>query len=835
MALSAVLDYASKVVVEPGYDRTVTAAEIADNSDPDDQHVWADPILSTVMLKPKQLDPSWIGTSQQLDSIIRKADLVIHTDDDTNRRIVEAALGNNADPWIWIKTPPFPAGFFPSMAGPGGPPGAPPPLTGLSGEPDFSDIPLTSFHPHEIFEEPATLPPAETPPAPVQTGDYDDAKVPARTKLKLDANQALFFRWHQPPGLMGNQTTYVFHVGQFALHVRDVTIQVWEDTSPHGDRSVGTKRLGYPLWAYQTEAEEKRARMMNSTSRWDLVAHDRWLLWLPFHRNKVLLLSNMGRAVLLWTRPDNMVRRNSGDTDWVNVRSDTVIVKVLCPVFTRFQIQKVKYSEEGTVSGPVSVLPYLPATTPTLAVVKDEDNGSQITETRSQPPSYSRLRRAEDDCVETETPPDWLVSQHGVKFTLESPAGRRWTPFLYGYQFHAPRILGDSAPSPLTVNDTGSGTRLLEAEFGTEAKPGSGRGKLEILDVKPGVNPFPLEDHYYRSGVPIQVKEDADILFTGWSEPIEVTPLNESTDKPRRITIPIIDGWKLLSRTYINERRDWQGVGHIRAVIEVTARAGLNHSIVPIVGGGFTVTGAETPTINTTALDRRWNTPLGGDELLVTRSGSTNSPWVTRSTDTVASYVQRVAKIFSGWDLGFRADGTFYYLPRDWFTTPELTFYASDEARDDAMDPDAPLFRDPVTFTTEEPEANVILVRSGKATDGTATYSPVMVDWASIKNPDVVNYLGQWRAEVIEVAGGMSCPQLIWMARTIWEQTRRRFINARWEGDYRDSLKVGHVVTLGTYGDYRLTQIRVEARRVGWRPATYEGTFLDAGHGLPPS
>jgi hypothetical protein len=417
MALKLTFDYPSKVVVEPGYNRTVTATELADNSDLDDQGLWADPLLSTVMLKPRQLDPNWIDTVQQLDSIIRKDDLIINTNDDTNRRIVERALGNNADPWIWVLTPAFPFGFFPSAPGPGGPPGAPTPLTSVPA-PELPEIDVTQFHPHDIYEEPTTLPPADTPPTPVRTGGYEDSKTVAVTNFRTEPNQALFFRWKHPapgPNVAGLLTSYIFHVGQFALHIRDVTLQVWEDISPHGDRSEGVKRLGYPLWGYQTEAEEKRSRAMNSTVPWNLVAHDRWLLWLPFRRNKVLLLSNLGRAVLLHTRPENQVRRNDDDTDWVNVRADTIQVKVLCPVFTRFQIQLVKYPEEGTLSGPVSVLPYPPANEPLLIVQKDEPRGATISTTRSEPSSYSRPRRAEDDCPEAGAdPPSWLVTKHGA-------------------------------------------------------------------------------------------------------------------------------------------------------------------------------------------------------------------------------------------------------------------------------------------------------------------------------------------------------------------------------------------------------------------------------------
>lgn len=832
MALTLTLDYTHKVVLEPGYHTKVGGEEISETQDPTDQDhsLWCDPLLNTVMLKPLQLDPSWLNTTQQMDSIMRLSDLVVDTADISNRRVREEPRGNSADPWINVLARTYPNTYFPAMVSPFPGSGADPPLTGIPA-PDLPQIDLTAIHSHDVYEPPPTdpvVPPKGSEPTPVVAGGWTSGKNVARTKEPLPANAAMFFRYFQPGGAepVPNETTWVVYIGQFALQFRGVTIQVYEDTSPHGDRSVGVKRLTYPLWGTADESEQERARTFNKVSELGVISRDRWLLWLPYRKNKVLLMADTGRGVILWTRPDNRKLRNSTDTDWVNVRSDTLVVRLMTPTFVRFQIQRVKFAAGPvTVRGPLMVIPYEPAIPPNLFIGFDRDNETNLTGTVESPPTAIPAR-AEDDCVTGADPPSYQAKKYRAIFTLTPSADRRWTPFLYGYAFDSPPVLSDSIPGEVEVPDTGStGARLLSARFSTGLKPGEGRGQIEILDS----TPFDLEAHYYRSSIPVQLDDDGTILFTGWTEPVELTPLHESTGHPRRVTMPLLDGWKLLSKSFIKNKHDFTGVGHITAVLRLAKEAGID------------VDTAETPPINTPTLDRQWNTPLGGESLLFDNGGDPTGndddgvvrPWATRSRDTYAGFIQRIARLFSGWDVGFYSDGRLFYLPRDYNTESDLTFYTSAAARTAAMDEDAPLLRDPVTFTTEEPEANVIIVQSGKAKDGGATFSAPLVDWASIRNPDVVNFLGQWRAEVIVVAGGWSCPMLNWTARKIWDQTRRRFITARWEGDFNSAIKVGSVVTLGPYGLYRLTSIKTELDRVGWQPAVYTGVFVDRGYGLP--
>jgi len=138
-----------------------------------------------------------------------------------------------------------------------------------------------------------------------------------------------------------------------------------------------------------------------------------------------------------------------------------------------------------------------------------------------------------------------------------------------------------------------------------------------------------------------------------------------------------------------------------------------------------------------------------------------------------------------------------------------------------------------VTFHTIEPEANVILVISGSAVDGAPQASSLWTDWASVRNKNVVNYLGRFKREVVVIGGALSCSQLNWVARKIWDQTRRRRINVEFQADFVPSLKVGQVFTLGNYGNYICVGFNADLRRSSRHYASYQGEYIEAGYGLP--
>lgn len=813
MALSLVLDAAIPQLSEPGFWRFVSTREVFERGEAADtasqQGLWTDEPTKTLMLRPLQLDPTWLNTRQQADSIIRLSEMTVNAADTAAFAIFEQPYANADNPFIY-HNPVGPASLFPAAVMPEGiVPGAAPSLVGITPTADATATDSLVRVPNDLWQSANTLYAKDSAPPLVQVGSTADGKFLVQSKDRLAANQALFFRWFHPQSQLGFPVTYEFYVGQYRLRIKDVAVEVFKDTSQAGDRKSWKKVATALLFSVNDFSPTGTGNVFTMATPSELLAHDRSLLFLPYRRHQILLLASTGKWAVITVRP--IPKRLADDSDWDITREDTVLVWVQTPASGRFQIQKVKYpSGTITVKTPTTVIDYTPSVAPTITLTKDSDHGSTLTSTRSQPPSYTLPVNDADDCPPAQTTANDQRREYGVTLAFTASSDKRWTPFFYGYQITADRAFISSLATPTTVADSGTGKRLVSATLTAGLGPGEGRMTAEVIDP----DPYDLSTYYYRSSYPIQVKDGATTVFTGVTEPTELTPIKGHATAPRRLTIPALDRWKHLSDTYLRDQRDWTTFGHIDVVKFVTEQAGVD------------CTSAEFPAGYTPGTINAVNSALGGTELTTSQAAKDIKPgWQPKDDDTAASYVKRVAEIYSGWYVGFRLDGTFFYLPRTYFTTPTVPFAAAHSGS-------SPYIYGNPTFTTVEPEANVILVKAGDTKDGGIRYSSLWVDWASIRNPLVVNYLGRWRAEVVQVGGAFSCAQLNWIARTIWDQTRRRRITVSFEADFVPSLGIGHVCTLGSYGDYRITGFSVDLTKATHHRAKYEGELVEKGHGL---
>lgn len=815
MAIKLILDASIPQLEEPGFFQFFSTRKLAEEVDPADAnghyHVFADEPTRTVMLRPQQLDSSWLNTPQQMDSIVRLYDsahpgeytLVANPSDVTSQAIFEAPVfGNNANPYIW-HVPVGPADSFPGgmMA-----PGAPPSLVGYSTSADATATDGLVRIPVPIYEPLVSVPFADDTVTPVQVGDTTDGKFIGGSNQRLPANAGLFFRWFHPASMQGFPCTYEFYIGQFKVRIMDVVVEVFRDTSEGGDRTAWKKVGGGPMYSVGDFSSRgvRRASVVGMAPPQTEPDSDRNLLWLPYRRNQILLLSSAGKFLLL--QVNGKGKRLADDSDWDIVREDTLLVWVRTPAPGRFQVQRLKYPTGATLNSPTVTLDYTPASPPTITLAEDSDHGSTISATRSQPPSYSLPVNDADDCPAPTTTGTDQRREYGIVLDLASSSDRRWTPFFYGFTVTAPRTYISSLATPADVLDESPGEAVLSVQLTAGMRPGEGRMVAKVNDP----SPYDLAPFYYRCAFPIQVDESGTKLFTGITEPTEVSPLKE-TAAPRSLTFSALDRWKQLADTYLRDQRDWTTYGHIDVVKFVCEQAGVDCTSAEFPAGYV------AGTINTV------NSALGGTEQTVAQQTKDVEPgWKPRTEDTAASYIQRVAELYSGWAVGFRLDGTFYYLPRDYYTAITATFAANHTGS-------APYFYGAPTFTTLEPEANVILVRAGNAQDGQMIASSLWVDWQSIRNPAAVNYLGRWRAEVVTVGGTFTCTQLNWIARKVWEQTRRRRLTVTFDADFVTGLKVGQVCTLGSYGNYRITGFSVELTKTGFHRASYEGELVETG------
>jgi hypothetical protein len=800
MALTLTLDYQLPVVAEPGYYEKVTSRRFAEAGSPADQisqqGLWTDPASKVLMLRPLQLDPSWINTPQQVDSIVRLADLQVNASDLSSGSIFEAPVFGNADsPWIY-HVPVGPVGSFLGIT----PVALTGVLTHIVATVTDALIQVAPF----IFQPSATMP--ATPPTITQIGDTGDGRFLAHSVAKQAANQALYLRWFHPKTAFGFEATHEFYIGQFKLRIQDVNVEIFRDTSAGGDRSAWKKVMVAPLFnPGHGDSIATGVVMPLLTSYGKEQDSERGLLWLPYCHNQVLLYASSGKWVVLTV--NGAPKRLADNSDWDIVRSDTVMVWVLSPVAGRFQIQRVKYPPMTLQAQmPPVALDYTPSSGIVVTLNTDTDHGSSIVKVGSVPPSYSIPANDASDCPKPTTTSTDKRAQFGVILQITGSTDHRWTPFFYGLEISRPRSFGANPATPLIITDTMvDGSHIIGGWLTAGLEPGEGRMSVELLDF----SPYPMAVKSGRSGYPVQLATTVNgPIFTGIAKSPEVTPIRDGT-AAHRITIQAMDRWEQLARCMLRDQRDWSGHGHIDVIRFMAEQGGVDTSTGEFPAGYVAnVTGVI-------------NTPLG-DSKLAQQTKDLAPAWEPTDKDTPASYIKRIAEHFSGWNVGFRLNGTFFYLPRDYFSTVTQVFTAG---RAHA----APYIYSGPTFTTIEPEANVILVRCANTVTGAVTYSSLWVDLASIMNPAAVNFLGWEKKEVIELNGTFGCPEVNRIARTIFTRTRRRIYEVKWESDFLPALKIGQVVTVADQGDYYLTAMHATFSPGGISRCHYTGISKDKG------
>lgn len=832
-SLSAILDANLKRIDEPGFGKDIDARALgthgaakADNTSP--AFLWKPPLAHTAMLRPLQLNADWLNSTNALTWIIRLADMDCHATDLANGFIFEdAAFGNTANPWIYhIAT--IPSGFFPAMPGPGEFPTSDPSLIGIDPGlgPGIPSLLASPVRPVAGYALPPTVPAKGAEPAPVQTVDHTTSRVIGQSKQPLVANQPLLLRWVHSASQLGFPPVYWFYIGQYCLAMMESVCQVFVDDSAHGNRNHWSHVTTLPLW---TGADDDQDEVGIGTifqaimSPVDFFTHERSLLWIPMRRNQVLLIASPGgKAKLLQTRPSP--QRLTDDSDWDIVRSDKLIVEVLTPIWGRFQVQRVAYPTGNVVvDTPTILLDYTPATAPDHTIAADTDHGTTITAVRSSPPSYTLPVNSARECPNVPASiPAYQARQYGYELTFNSGSGgvaAPWTPFFYNLRIHKEPALVASTATPKTVTDTTAGSpganqsTVVELRCSLGRKPGEGRAEVNVWDH----SNYPLASYYYRCGYPIQVKNGTDVVFTGYTMNQGVRPLKVSP-AARQVTITCADRWYQVTNTYLRDQRNWAGVGHIDVVQTILQQCGVD------------ITGMDTPPKTT-----QYNQILGSadsESNAAELEGSYLSPWKPKPAESAASFLQRIAEHFSGWDLGFDASGVPFYLPKYYYTTPEVRFYETAAAATADGHTGSPLYHE-ATFSMIEPEANVIFVKAINRTSGQPFYSSVWIDWASILNPNVVNYVGRRKVEVIEIAGRYSCAGINWAARIIWNQTRRRHVIARFECAWNSAVKVGHCLALHPYGNYRVISYSCRFHKPTHQRMEIEAEFIEKGYGLP--
>jgi hypothetical protein len=790
MSLSLTFNYALQIIAEPGFWQRFGSEQIWGTLNPADEiahkGLWADQATRTLMLKPQPLNPKYKDGPDQVSSIIGLTDhgsgkLAVNAADLAAGRIFEAAIKQNTNnPFVFVQ--PIP-GTASTVAG------------------QLGQIALL------ILEQQS--------PVPI---DSTDSRVIGYTEDTIQGNQALYLRWIQPD-LQATGSAYIgFSIGQFTIVFFGDLMLVYQDTSPGQDRTQFHRIMGVPLFSAGVLPMGSNSGGGASASVSETPWTPRSFLWIPFHRNMIYVEASSGKWAIITAKAAPVLNSPTVSTtqDWNIVDDRQIMIFGRSTGISGFQIQKVKwYDQAATLHLPRVVLDYAPAAALTGAnVITDSDafHGSILTHsTPVSPPGYDNYVNTLNTCPVPTTTTGDNSRTYGIDLTFTASPDLRYSPFLYGLEIRVPEVTGTWPVASTSIGDDATtDARINHARLSAELfHPEQTRLDVTVTDE----SPFTLNTLQYRSHYPL-ILEDVQPgpvltrLFTGITEPAVVQPHHYEANRPRSIDVDARSLWKLLDEHILRDQRDWTGTGHISVVDFIVRQAGIDTS------------GADYP-----APLADWNMPLGGVDALDPRTGPLRKHWQPAPLMTAADFIKRIALEFSGYKVGFYPDGTFFYLPAEplWYNQlSELTFFKSHQAN-----PAGPCYKDPVHTHITEPEANVIAC-VGSSKTGAHLRSALWVDWPSILNPVAPNFIGRWKQETIPLDGVLDCFQINIIARTIWEQTRRRYFRVEFNADYVPSLRLGRVVALeGQAGLYRITKLEADFHRPGVRFARYEAIRSD--------
>lgn len=658
MALNLTLDPAVRLIVEPGYDQNFSALEVAQGGMPageySAQNLWHDPAYGVVMIKPRQLQPGFLTSIDQITTgAIQRLSLQLHANpiDISTQTVYTSNIGSINNPWI-----------------------AHAPVALVLPFPGISPIGIVPYYSlGDIYN----------------TSEGSFLLVPlVDSQQRYAANRGFFFRWYVPRAdLVKFPTVYALALGQYFFILKDTQVEVYVDLSPHGDRSKwqhsGTFRLFGPASTQDNPTQ-------NDWSWGQLAAppspdREHSLLILPYARSKILLMSqNQGYAVVNVRNQPHLLPDKS---DWDILRSDSALVWATSAAPGRFQLQEVVYgSSPATLDLQPFLTEYTPVgpplgTPPAVKTNSDAAHGASIVTTLEVPPLYVIPGKPWDnDCPMPTTAGTAQFRTYGCSLELNADPSQRYTPQFYSLDFHVEPVFMDNPASPTIVLDGQASPGnvrpvVMSAEVSMGTRPGDGRLNAVVMDFPPNLA---LKSYYDRTEMPVALQTGGIAAFLGYTNRLTHRPLRQTeTNAPVELNFTADDRWLLLETSYLRDQRDYTDVGHITAVNAIVRQCGIDTGYAfDTAPTGSPV--AEYPTGWNGVHANQYNTPLFSTQDLISADNLTDlalSGWKPQPYDTGAMFLKRVVDYFSGWLMGFRLDGTFYYLPYYYFTSPSVSFF----------------------------------------------------------------------------------------------------------------------------------------------------------------
>jgi hypothetical protein len=390
------------------------------------------------------------------------------------------------------------------------------------------------------------------------------------------------------------------------------------------------------------------------------------------------------------------------------------------------------FPPSGTFSSPVQALPYSSSQSPSLSYLAPPSpaDGTSIS---------VALTKGDG------SPPEPPLEDYQYTTTLSTTAPTH-TPF-----YRATKI--DFASTQRAINGASVPVDTFIREI---AERCSLDQPLRSLSFTANNESGIFDSYKSRANLPVQLNVGDQPRFTG------VTNLPTAEEGHIEwITLECYDGWRRLQNALLSNAQTFDGLAHTEVVRDICHRAGLPDSRLEIASDDYALPSSQD--------DEPLYRPTNGQ--------------------SAASFLEHIRDSFSGWRMGFNAEGKFFYQPPSTDIEPTAFFHRTTAEANDFGGPSARHYalRSLAQKVDQSQHRNEIWV-VGQDQETEEPLAAVFLDFSSLYDPTYAYYVGERRL-LIWLDPGLNTQEAVnWVCRTLAEKYARFRVYQTFEAQFDETL-----------------------------------------------
>lgn len=284
-----------------------------------------------------------------------------------------------------------------------------------------------------------------------------------------------------------------------------------------------------------------------------------------------------------------------------------------------------------------------------------------------------------------------------------------------------------------------------------------------------------LDSYRDRANLPVQLRVAGNLRFVGVSDVPQAL-----LGRPEWLEVQCVDRWRKLQNALLTDAETYDGQSHTEVVTKVCQRAGLPEDELDIAGDDYPLPESED------------SSPL----------------WQPQNGQSAADFILMVRDNFSGWRVGFKSDGKFFYQPVPTSTDPEAFFHSATQAAEEGGGASAhhyPIYGLHRVVDQSQHRNEIWVVGEDQATGEVlaANYT----DFSSMNDPTYRFYVGERRVLVYIDPALNTQAAVNWVCRTLADRYARFRIYAAFESEFDGVLVPGDAIQVDGTG-YRIRSMQ---------------------------